>query len=348
MNCLRSLFIFVIVLSLQFTPITAVNDDGSSNTSNEETVTIYSENDSPYYKPNESTDENQTNAAGVSLLYEPAWAKDLAPYMPFADAFGPADYGAGFVLGHLIFTPEDITIAEPQPDDHPWAGYLFAGGLWQRTDKQRTKMDHVQFDLGVVGPAARAEFLQETVHSYFGNPEPEGWDNQLPNEITGNLHVRRKWRLFPGSVDVVHPNLTYDVIPIAGASVGTVLREIRVGSTVRAGWKLPENFGPGRLLQLQDATGTAQRGFSAYGFGRATGRAVQHNIFLDGSDFQDSPSVDRKPLVGELQGGVKLLYRTANWQADLTYSQTAMSRTFEQQDDGHAFGTWTISCSLDF
>jgi len=310
--------------------------------------TLYSENDSPYYKPNESTDENRTNAAGVSLHYRPDWARDIANDVPGGTSFGPADYAAGFVIGHEIFTPEDITIARPQPNDRPWAGYLFVGLFWQRVRADRSMMDHVQVDLGMVGPATQADSLQTTVHSYLNSPKPRGWDNQLPNEPTVNVKVHRQWRVLSGTVSTFNPNFRYDVLPLAGASAGTVRREARAGVTGRFGWKVPENFGPGRLEQVSGGTGEENRGFAAYVFGRATGRAVQHDLFLDGSEFHDSPSVDREPLVGELQAGVKLRYRAALWQMDLGYGQTIRSRQFQEQDDSHGFGMWTVSLSSSF
>lgn len=311
-------------------------------------LTIYSENDSPYYKPNNSTDENLTNAIGLSYHYRPEWAEELAPYIPLAGSFASAEYGAGFVAGHLMFTPEDITIARPQPNDHPWASFLFAGLFWQRASKNRRVQDHVQLNVGLVGPSSGGEQLQREVHGILDGKMPRGWDNQLPNEVTGNLHVRRTWRLFPGNLSPISSNLEYELLPKVGGSLGTVLREVRAGMEGRFGWELPDNFGTGRLREVEDVTGGYQRGFSTYAFGRVTGRAVQHDIFLDGTEFSDSPSVDRIPWVGELQLGVKLAYRASSWQFDLGYGQTFMTRKFEEQDDGHALGMWTLSFAAGF
>ncbi len=311
-------------------------------------ISIYSENDSPYYKPNHPTDENRTNAMGLSYHYQPEWAADLAPFVPLGDGFGSAEYGAGFVAGHMMFTPKDITIARAQPDDRPWASFLFTGLFWQRASQDRRVMDHVQLNVGLVGPSSGGEQLQKEVHDIFGSPTPEGWDNQLPNEVTGNLHLRRTWRLVDGDLSPISSHLEYELLPKVGGSLGTVLREVRTGVEGRFGWELPDNFGTGRLREVEDATGTYPRGFSTYGFGRVTGRAVQHQIFLDGTEFSDSPSVDRIPWVGELQLGVKLAYRARHWQFDLGYGQTFISRQFEEQEDAHAFGMWTLSFSSGF
>jgi len=291
------------------------------------TITIYSENDSPHYKPNNTTDRQYTNGAGGSIDWQPQWARDIAPHMPFAESFGHSEahhYGAGIVFGQLMYTPDDITIAAPQPSDRPWGGYLFGGLYWQRVKPDRSVMDHIQLD------------------------DPQGWDNQLPDEPTFNFQLRRKWRALSDTVDLGLGPMEYEMLPAVGLSLGTRLRQASLGAVGRIGWKLPDDFGPARLLDPGDATATYPDGWSGYLFGRLTGKAVQFDAMLDGTQFNGSPSVDRKPLVGEAQLGLQLAYRAANWHAALGYSQTFRTEQFEQQDGSHAFGAWTLAMSFQF
>ena len=311
-------------------------------------LTVISENDSPYYKWN-SSDRYYTNGLAVSFAHQPRWAEDLAPYVPFAEQFGPARTAAGYVAGQLIFTPDDITAEVPDPADRPYAGYLFGGVYWQRqsTGDAVPTLDHIQLDLGVVGPSSFAEGAQRNIHNVFGGDEPNGWDAQLRDEPTAQLTVRKKWRL-----DVLTPEPDADglasfgvqIIPDAGVTVGNVWRYAELGATARLGVNLPDDFGPARINNLASFTG-AQKGdgrWSAYIFGRATGRAVEHDLTLEGNSYKDSASVDAEPLVGELQAGFEVAYQWQHSAFTLGYSQTFLTEQFEGQDGWHSFGAYVL------
>ncbi len=69
--------------------------------------------------------------------------------------------------------------------------------------------------------------------------------------------------------------------------------------------------------------------FGYYVYVAAQGRAVGRNIFLDGNTFEDSRSVDKKPLVGDLSAGVAMF-----WSDDfrLDASATYRSKEFDGQE----------------
>ena len=72
------------------------------------------------------------------------------------------------------------------------------------------------------------------------------------------------------------------------------------------------------------------------------GRYVAHSIFLDGNTFRDSHSVDREPLVGDLQAGLVLTWK------DVRLSFTNIFRTdeFEGQSSPTEFGSISLSLRL--
>jgi hypothetical protein len=54
-----------------------------------------------------------------------------------------------------MYTPRDITLANPPLDDRPYAGWLYATlGLGVETGRQ---LDQLALSLGVVGPESLAE-----------------------------------------------------------------------------------------------------------------------------------------------------------------------------------------------
>ena len=74
-------------------------------------------------------------------------------------------------------------------------------------------------------------------------------------------------------------------------------------------------------------------------FAGATGRAVAHNIFLDGNTFKDSHSVDKNYFVGDLTGG--LAFTISDYR--LAYSINYRSDEFKNQGDDSVFGSLTLS-----
>lgn len=128
----------------------------------------------------------------------------------------------GFFIGQNIYTPKNISIAENQPFDRPWAAWLYLGSVVQRVRGNR--LDTVELDIGMVGPAALGKQVQSGWHELIGAAQPQGWSNQMPNEpafMVGYLQKRR----FDTS--------TIQIVPYAGITVGTVLTLARVGGDYR-------------------------------------------------------------------------------------------------------------------
>ena len=323
------------------------------------TARVYWENDGFIMDPFNSSDRHYTNGFAIVLEHQPDWADDLAPYMPFAETFeqshGKPRTGAGYVLSQLIFTPANLSATAPIPTDQPYAGYLYTGVFWNRQaddDGPGTDsvLDHFEINVGVVGENSLSEDIQKWVHSTFEGVYPNGWDNQLANEVTGQFYYRRKWRIDLGSVDSSWlGDLDMQLIPQAGFALGTVYRYAEAAATFRIGYQLPDDFGPGRINDLQSTSGDPYRydGWSWYVFARAGGRLVEHDMFLDGSNYDDpSMSVKRNVAVGEVQGGFTLSYRpNQNNRFDFTWGLTFHTDTFDAPGASgtDSYGTFVIS-----
>ncbi len=92
-----------------------------------------------------------------------------------------------YTIGHNIYTPEDITLANQPQGDRPWAAFLYGSvGMATPTFSKNGDVHHLdelEFTLGIVGPEALGEQTQKFVHKYISDsPKPEGWDNQLEFE----------------------------------------------------------------------------------------------------------------------------------------------------------------------
>jgi hypothetical protein len=313
---------------------------------------VYWENDGTILKPNNPQDRHYTNGAAAAFSFHPDLADRLHEHMPFGDDFDSVQTAAGIVLGHQMYTPRRITEPDPIEDDWPYSAYLYGGVFWQRADDHT--FDHVELNLGAIGPVALGKPLQNIIHKVTADRDPAGWDNQLDNEPTAQLLLRRHWRLNvhelwrdPNAID--RPSAVgVQVLPNARLALGTVHRYVEGGVMLRVGLNLPDDFGPGEVEALASATGRPQKGLGCYGFASASGRLVQHNLFLEGNTFESSQSVDAKPVTGRVRAGIAVQYRTEQWIAETAWSQTFKSKEFEEQTAGDAFGQLRISMSARF
>lgn len=249
------------------------------------------------------------------------------------------------VLGHSIFTPTDLEQEDVIEDDRPYAGWLYVGAI--RYDvaldpddaERRDVLLATELDLGVVGPASRAEQLQKSWHHLVNDEPPEGWDNQIHDEPAVLLKAVRQGRAaYWGSPE--QGALSADAISHLGGALGNVLTGLECGGTLRAGVNLPRTFtlGAGERTSAQGTNSLSPHPWALYLFTGIDGRLVLYDIFLDGNTYRDSHDVDRRPLVGE--GRYGLVVHVHEWIFGYTYVQR--SREFEEQRSGHGFSSFTF------
>lgn len=264
-----------------------------------------------------------------------SWVGKLLPGKPAAAATD-----IFFAIGQNMFTPADITVEEPIVDDRPYAGWLYLeAGVSGGT---RTMQETLTLSLGVTGDPALAERSQNFVHSLTGSPDPRGWRNQLEAEPTFQLYYERAW--FLNLADLGH-EIGIDLSPHFGSDLGTVFVEGNAGLVMRIGSFLPPALPP-RINPSATGAGKALRprrnGIGWYAFAGIEGRAVAHNLFLDGGTFRDGHSVAKKALVSEWSVGAALSFGNVA----LSYTFVHRSREFELQPTGQGFGSLNVSVAF--
>jgi hypothetical protein len=252
-----------------------------------------------------------------------------------------ASHNFGLFVGQNIYTPRDITVEAPQLFDRPWAAWLYLGGVAQRVNGNR--MDTAEVDIGVVGPPALGKQVQSNWHRLIGVEQPRGWDNQSPSEFAFSLAYLQKRK---------YGNPYADVVPHAGFTLGTVMTLVRAGGTVRVGHNMT-GFGPdtiepgGAMLQntRREHEGPGRPRYEWYGFAGVDVRYVAHNIFLDGTVFHDSFSVDRRDVVRDITLGVSMRVDAL---------RVSLTRVFRSEEFTTAFGSggeqtfYSLNIGLEF
>ncbi|MGB2222232.1 lipid A deacylase LpxR family protein [Neptunomonas sp.] len=307
----------------------------------------------------DGTDQSYTNGVRFSwvspdldnyLLDEriPLWLRRInaqfSPLYPVTESYTDnVQRKLIFTIGQEMYTPTDKKRKTVDPDDRPFAGWLYAGfGYHAKTDN---KMNSVEVNLGVVGPASYAHETQDFIHDLRGIETFQGWDNQLRNELGIQVVYEHKHRLYKNTL---YNNISYDFITHAGGSVGNVATYGNLGAEYRIGWNLPDDFGTSALRPGGDnsAPGNSDprlryEGRGIHGFISIDARAVLHNIFLDGNTFTDSHSVDKEYFVADAAIGVSAIYD--RWK--ISYAHVHRTKEFRSQKKPQRFGSISVSYS---
>jgi len=270
------------------------------------------------------------------------WASPENHVPDAANSVADALWGGGgtvrlsFDLSQDIYTPADTSAATPPPGDRPYAGVLLGTlGVLRDTPDSRSLF---ALSLGVVGPDALAEQLQNGFHDVIGQGHTEGWKDQLRNEPLGEFTSARTWRLGMASF----AGLETDALPDLAIGLGNERIYAQSGVVVRLGQGLGSDFGAARVapgMSGGDAY-TPTRPFVWYVFGGADGQVVGHDITLNGTEFQSSANVAPRPLVGEFEAGLGMIA----FGARLTFTQVFQTQEFAHQKGGlHQFGSLALS-----
>lgn len=279
-----------------------------------------------------------TEVAHLSLDGPPDWLTRLGRGLPF---FRMGDVSAvQYAVGQKIFTPEDIESRNLLVDDRPYAGWLYGNAtlLSRYVDERDLQVGNMLgITLGMVGPSSQADDVQKGFHELIGSDRPNGWHNQLKDEPGILLTYTRRWQYFhrlPGGLE-------FETSPHLVGALGNVYTYAGGGMMLRLGKGLrndigPPNIGPGfpGIPYLRPSPKA-----NWYLFAGIEGRAVARNIFLDGNTFRDSHSVDKKPLVADLQFGFAFHIDNVR----LAVSNVWRSREFEGQPEHVRFGAINIS-----
>jgi len=243
-------------------------------------------------------------------------------------------------ISQSIFTPRNTQINPPNPHDRPYAAWLRASAQLL-TDKDNSR-SILGISLGVVGPSALGEQVQNGFHSLIGDPPNRGWGYQIKDEPAFQFLVERTYRLPVARFS----NLEVDALPALTLGVGNVRDYLQAGFALRLGQGLNSDFGAPRIrpgFSGGDAY-TPTRPFAWYVFVGGDGQAVARDIFLDGNTWRNnSPSVTKRVLVGEINAGAAIMLAGVR----ITYTQTWQTPEFSRQRSGLVnFGS--LSASVRF
>lgn len=285
--------------------------------------------------------------SGLQLNYfplstAPVWVSDPLNWLGLDTS--KDELAVEYALGHTIFTPADFENPDPQPAERPWAGHTYVSFAILRKPENRQALfqsgDKLKLTLGHVGPDSGAASAQTGVHKLIGSPEPRGWDHQIGNETTLNLHYFRKW---------MHYQQTYagrdiELSPVLGVALGSPYTYAGAGLTWRWGADLQRDYGPPSIQPNYPGSSFFLPGtpWNWYLMAGVEYRHVFYNLFLDGTLFRDGSSVKKYRDVGDLFAGGAISYGKLR----ISYMTIYRSKEFRGQEERDIFGSLNLSFYL--
>ncbi len=300
-----------------------------------------------------NTDRHYTN--GVKLSWTspdltsyaenkdlPQWSHGLIRRLPYINEPDQIR-NVTFSLGQNMYTPSDISRTDLMEQDRPYAGWTYGGAAFH--SKSSNRLDTIEIQLGMVGPASLAEQSQKFIHDTRGLTHPMGWHHQLKNEPGLALIYERSWRSLEYNNE---SGFGFDMIPHAGVTLGNVYTYGNAGVEARVGYNVPRDFGvsmirpageTGAPADSRDSRINGEGTFSIHLFASVNGKAVARDIFLDGNTFTTSHSVDKKHFVADLAGGVCITVKGFK----ISYAQVLRTEEYHGQASDHQFGSIAFS-----
>jgi hypothetical protein len=297
-------------------------------------ITIQIENDAASIP---STDRYYTSGERLGYVGPTGAVPDFLAGLGHS-LFGEGTQRLDIELQQVIYTPADTQLYNPNPHDRPYAGQLSARlSLIQDTTQTRSFGGAA---IGIIGPAALGQSVQNGFHEIIGQTPNRGWRYQLQDEPTLDFFGGRIWRETLGDIGGV----TVQALPQLTAQLGSTEIYAQGGGIIRFGQGLDSDFGPA-LVQPQlsglDAF-TPTRRFAWYIFGGAEGRLVAHDTLVQGNNFRSSRGVPLTPLQGDLVAGLALIFH------GVRVSATEVFTTPEFHNAAPAFQYGSVAVSFRF
>ncbi len=193
------------------------------------------------------------------------------PFMKILWHPANSDYKYGLAIEHNAYTPNQIDQYAIQYGDRPYAGVLLFKTFLIASDFDRKRRISVSFSSGLIGPGAGGEQMQRTIHHWIKYTQPEGWHNQIKNDLVLNYQIDFE-------KEIIQYSNHFSLSAFGSGRIGTLSDKLSAGFTTVVG-----NF-----KSFFKAPVLANRHFQWYLYDQLTGNAVGYDATLQGGFFNHS------------------------------------------------------------
>lgn len=219
----------------------------------------------------------------------------------------------GLAIEHNAYTPNQIDQYTIQYGDRPYAGVLLLKTFLIASSYPRRERISVSFCTGILGQAAGGEQMQRTIHHWINYTQPEGWHNQIQNDLVLNYQIN-------GEKELMRSQNHFSLSAFGSVRAGTLSDKLTGGFTASLG-NFKSSFSVPVLYDHH---------VQWYIYGQLLGNAVAYDATLQGGVFNHSSvytiaksDINRFTLQNKF--GFVLIFRSLY----LEYYRTGLTEEFD-------------------
>ena len=255
-----------------------------------------------------SSDENYTQGYNFELV-TPFLKKNPTNYLFFKPKNN--EYKYGLSLEHIGFTPFNIKSEEIQVGDRPFAASIMLKSFAIATDTISKSRFISSLTVGLIGPGAFGKEMQVAIHKATGNTIPQGWINQIKNDVVLNYEVSYEKKI------AGYKNL-FSLQTNSSLRLGTLFTNASVGFNATLG-----------IINAPFTSFTTKNKFQLYLYSQPIVTVVGYDATLQGGLFNTKstytiPNNSIERFTAQNNYGVVLQTKTMYFE----YSRTSITREF--------------------
>lgn len=237
-------------------------------------------------------------------------------------------------IGHEMFTPISPIVKFISKHDRPFAAHLFTGFNIKRALKNNTIIN-TSIKIGVLGPKALGDELQNAIHSLYGFREVTGWKHQIKGAFSVNFGA--EYMRFLGKDETN----TLDATWVNSTSVGTVYTHVSTGLHLRFGFLPLQNITNSIAFNtlLNNKATLYNNNAESFLYFKPTIRYAFYDATIQGSFLNSTSEVTKEliPLVFDMELGFRCTINRFNLGYVFNYN-TSKSKNL-QTTYGNIYGT---------
>lgn len=244
-------------------------------------------------------------------------------------------------IAHTMYTPNTPIVQLISEHDRPFAAYLYGSFNIKRVYKTN-KILNTSLQIGVLGPSAKGDEIQNGLHNWYGFREAIGWKHQIKNAFA--LNFGTEYIQFLGK----DASNTFDASWISNANLGTIFTDISTGLQLRLSFvPLQEIMNSIAFnTNLNDKNTKYKREFESFFYFKPSVRYALYDATLQGSFLNTGSDVTKEliPLVFDMELGFKFTAKRFNFGYAFNYN-TSKSKGL-RYTYGNRYGTIMINYLL--
>ncbi|WP_296636635.1 lipid A deacylase LpxR family protein [Polaribacter sp.] len=246
----------------------------------------------------------------------------------------------GWQLSHEMFSPYKPIAPLKKEHDRPFAGHLFGGFSVKNVFKDH-KISEFLLEIGVIGPAAHGQEIQEFIHRTFNFKQSEGWEYQIQNTLSLSLNASFIKQLFMNKTHFFDLNWGNNV------QLGTTYTAVNSGVNIRLGLLPLQNImnSVAYKTQLNASHTNYYNEPESFIYIRPLLSYSLYNATIQGGFFNNKSKITSEiiPLTFNLEIEMKLTLKKNNWGYSFNYN-TSKSKKLRYVN-GNKFGKITFNYS---